>query len=104
LDFSNISCCYLAEGYINAGFIGLLLFVLSLAFISAVIDHLYWDVYKTSNKGFFGIIYFMLLGLFFFMMRGDLLSSFAYTVGFVFSALSVYSLFYILRKYVIKFS
>lgn len=105
LSFDNISCCYFAEGYINAGFAGLLIFVLILAIMTALFDNTFW-INRYSNHGkvlFFDVIYFFLLGLLFFMLRGDLLSSFAYAVGFVFSALSVYSLFYVLRKYVIKF-
>lgn len=102
LEFDNISCCYLAEGYINGGFLGLFLFVVLLGIVTAFFDDLYWKVFINNNQGLYQVGYFMLLGLIFFIMRGDLLSSFAYTVGFLTSVMCVYVLFLFIRKYRIK--
>ena len=104
LSFDNISCCFFAEGYINAGFVGLLLFLLFFAAISAFLDNAFWQMslHRNSQNIFFRLIYFFLLGLFFFLLRGDLLSSFAYIMGFVCSVLFVFKLLTTNRMY--KFS
>lgn len=102
LAFDNISCCYFAEGYINAGFLGIVIFTVCLAIFSSMFDNTYWNnklKNKTNENSFFEIFYFFLLGLIFFMMRGDLLSSFAYTVGFLVSVLFVYYILLYVRKY-----
>lgn len=103
LSLDNISCCYLAEGYINGGFLGLLLFVVFIAFISAVMDKSYWKLIKKGKQySAFELIYFLLLGLFFFLLRGDMMSSFAFMVGFIVSATFVYWIIYIIRKFLYK--
>lgn len=100
LSFDNISCCYFAEGYINGGFIGIFIFTVVLAFFSASFDNLYWSNQKNNNTNvFFELLYFFLLGLTFFILRGDLLSSFAYTVGFSCSILFVFYILLYKRKY-----
>lgn len=92
LGFDNISANYFAEGYVNFGFIGILLFLIILAYFSARFDKMYWEHAVKSNKSFFKVIYYILLGMLFFMLRGDLLSSFAYTSGFMIAGLLVYKL------------
>ncbi|WP_083710964.1 O-antigen polymerase [Proteiniphilum saccharofermentans] len=87
--FDNVSCNYFAEGYINFGFFGILLFIFLLAFFTAKMDKLYWKVISNDKNNFFKVIYFVLLGMLFFMLRGDLMSSFAYTVGFILAILIV---------------
>lgn len=88
-NFSNISANYFGEGYINFGFFGMLLFVLFLAFITAKMDKLYWVVLSSQKNNYYKIIYMLLLGLLFFFLRGDMMSAFAFTVGFLFSAFLV---------------
>lgn len=100
LNFDNISCCYLGEGYINGGLVGLLLFVIVLAVVTAALDNAYWNIaMKKYMNSYFDLLYFLLLGLLFFMLRGDLLSSVAFTIGFLASAISIYFMLYALRKY-----
>ena len=85
LVYANISCNYFAEGYINFGFLGIFIFIIALSFVTAKLDKMYWSVsYKNSNN-FFNVIYFVLIGMLIFILRGDLLSSFAYTIGFMLS-------------------
>ena len=83
LWFSNISMPYFGEGYINFGTIGVILFVFFLAFATAKIDDRYWNYEIYQNDKFRQIFYFLLLGLLMFILRGDLLSSFAFTCGFL---------------------
>lgn len=94
LDFENISCPYFAEGYINGGFIGVCLFILVLIFITAKLDYWYWTKLKRGNS-IDSIIYYLLLGLFFFIMRGDLLSSSAFTIGIILSVITVKKILYL---------
>lgn len=80
-DFTNVSMPYFAEGYINFGLIGAILFTIFLGYISSKVDAKYWISNKISFDSF---VYYLILGLTMFIMRGDLLSSFAFTCGFVF--------------------
>ncbi len=81
LDFDNISCPYLAEGFVNFGYLGVFVFIIVLALLSCRLDIWYWTKLSSIHK----IQYYMLLGLFFFMMRGDLLSTTSFTIGLMFS-------------------
>ena len=87
MSYSNISANYFAEGYINFGFMGIILFVVFLAWYTSHMDNLYWTVILHKENNFFRVIYYIMLGMLFFIMRGDLLSSFAFTVGIILSIL-----------------
>ena len=84
LDFENLACNYFAEGYINFGLVGVVAYSIVLAIVLARIDNMFWNStqFGKSNSAFFTCFYYMSLGLLFFILRGDGLSSFAYTVGF----------------------
>lgn len=79
--FSNVSCPFVAEGYINFGIVGIVLFAVILGYIVKKFDTRYWLIARKQGIQFSPYLYLMLL--FFFMLRGDLLSSFAYIVGFM---------------------
>lgn len=89
LSFHNISMNYFGEGYINFGFIGVFLFAVCLAYLNNIIDKKYWHGKKYL---FINSIYLFLLGMEFFILRGDLLSSFAYTVGLITAIYLVFKL------------
>jgi oligosaccharide repeat unit polymerase len=81
-DFLNISCPYMAEGFINFGLIGMIFFMAVLAIMFKTLDSFYWARVKAhALNNYWIIIYPSLTGAFFFIFRGDLLSSFAYTFG-----------------------
>ena len=84
--FTNISMNYLGEGYINFGFLGIFLFVIVLAFVSKKMDYTFWNKYQGDYHNIFSVYYFYFLGMLIFIMRGDLMSSTAYTFGFLFVA------------------
>ncbi len=88
LTYSNISMNFFGEGYINFGFIGILIFTIAIAFINAKFDKAYWQ--KLKNHSWLSTFYLLLLGSEFFILRGDLLSSFAYTMGIGLSVIFVY--------------
>lgn len=96
--FQNVSCNYFAEGYINFGFLGILFFLLFLSYFTARWDKMYWQSEITTKNNYFHVIYMILIGMLFFILRGDLMSSFAYTVGFLISIWLVYKLMKIVES------
>lgn len=88
-SFTNISANYFAEGYINFGFIGIFIFLILLAYLTAKLDKIYWTKMVFMRNTSFSVVYYVLLGMLFFVLRGDLMSSFAYTMGIFFSIMFV---------------
>ena len=82
--FSNISMPFFAEGYINFGLVGVFLFTIFLSYISANLDKNYWRSGSTSVKTWYTPFYLVFVGAAIFIMRGDLMSSFAYTLATLF--------------------
>lgn len=79
--FANVSMPYFGEGFINFGYIGIIIFTLFLSYITVKCDKIYWNTKQYLFSGY----YYLLLGAIFFILRGDLLSSFAYTTGGILS-------------------
>lgn len=73
----NISCPLPAEGFLNFGILGFILFAVVAALVCRGLDR--WFVKSTTPLRLF---YPFACLLMFFIMRGDLLSSFAFTVGY----------------------
>ena len=86
--FRNISMNFFGEGFINFGFFGVLLFLIVISFITSYLDYKFWK-YKNKNVLIF-TIYVYSIGMFFFLLRGDLLSSFAYSIGLFLSPIIIY--------------
>jgi hypothetical protein len=82
LGFNNVACTFLAEGYINFGMLGSIVFAALMALIVAGYDGWYWRRGGRLRFTLPRLFYFVAIGMLFFILRGDLLSSFAYTVGF----------------------
>lgn len=87
--FTNVSCPLPAEGIMNFGFVGLVLFAAIFGMLCRRID-------AKGNVGGWAVFYPSLCFLFFFVLRGDLLSSFAYLVGF--AAVYLIALFVVLSS------
>jgi len=83
--FSNISMPYFGEGYINFGYVGVVVFSFFLAYLCSRLDKDYWRKSKVYNR--FKPYYLLFLSSILFIMRGDLMSSIAYTTG---TAISIY--------------
>ena len=79
---ANVSCPFIGEGYLNFGFIGMILFGIFMGVWVYKLDSYYWDLHKDKDYVVFSPYLFIVFMLFF-MLRGDLLSSFAYLCGFV---------------------
>ncbi|MBR5681846.1 MAG: oligosaccharide repeat unit polymerase [Ruminococcus sp.] len=80
--FTNVSCPLPGEAYINFGTFGIILFGAGFGFLSKIMDKFYWEKKSTVNTKF-DILYAISLMMFFFMLRGDLLSSWAYLIAYI---------------------
>lgn len=90
--YDNVAANYFAEGYINFGLLGILFFLIVLAYVTAKLDAVFWQSDVFTENNYFSVLYTVSLGFLFFILRGDLLSSTAYMCGFLFSALLVYKI------------
>lgn len=89
MDFTNLSCPIVAEGYINFGFVGTILFAILIGVILSKLDS---NFYHTKRIGVIHLMYPLLLGLIIFILRGDLMSSWAYTVSFIIAAFLIFNI------------
>ena len=76
-EFTNVSAPLVSEGYVNFGIIGIIIVGLLAGFITSRLDKRYWS--NETKRDALHIIYPFVVLKFFFMLRGDLLSSWAYT-------------------------
>lgn len=85
MTFNNVCCPLPGEGMINFGLPGVIAFGLFIGFQIARIDGLYWGSIDCSGKRlrYIDVVYPAACILFFFMSRGDLMSSFAYMMALV---------------------
>lgn len=80
-DFTNVSFPLPAEGMLNFGLLGVGVFALVVGLVVGRVDRLFWGDGRRKYL-FLEIFYPQLLFFLFFIMRGDLMSSVAYTVSF----------------------
>ena len=83
---SNIALPFLGEGYINFWIPGSLVFAFLLGFFLSGLDKSVWSLCRDKRSVLF-VVYSIFFGQIFFVLRGDFLSSFAYTVGILCSFL-----------------
>jgi oligosaccharide repeat unit polymerase len=89
LDFDNISFPFFAEGYINFGILGVLLFAISIGVFAAQYDT---QARRGGMNGPSLIYYNFAGGLLFFLMRGSLMNGIAFSAGAYAAVLCVYYL------------
>ena len=85
MRFTNISCPLVAEGYINFGIIGICIFALIAGTACTILDEQYWSAMESTDSGisFIEIIYPFMLPSYFFILRGDMMSGWAYIFAFI---------------------
>jgi hypothetical protein len=93
----NMSCPLPAEGYINWGPLGVVIFAIMFGAIAAVLDTRYWlrtlrAPGDTIGPTLLELAYPFLIGLSVFILRGALGTTITNAMGFVFAAWLVYSL------------
>lgn len=94
LSFTNLSMPFWGEGYINFGYFGVALFAIVLAIFIARTDSKFWNITINQERNLDTILYYLLLGLLMFVLRGDMMSGTAYTCGIVCS-------YYFIKKIVL---
>ncbi|MBE2166025.1 oligosaccharide repeat unit polymerase [Acinetobacter oleivorans] len=75
--FNNISMPFVAEGFVNFGYLGILFFSIFLGLIMKIIDTLYLTRFEFRDNNYLIYTGTFLCASFFFMFRGDLMSSFS---------------------------
>ncbi|HHP0322225.1 O-antigen polymerase [Acinetobacter baumannii] len=75
--FNNISMPFVAEGFVNFGYLGILFFSIFLGGIMKVIDTLYLTRFEAKDNNYLISTGVFLCASLFFMFRGDLMSSFS---------------------------
>ena len=92
--YTNISSPMVAESYINFGIIGVIVIAIIFGYLCAYIDCRYWDYIDNNGYdiNYLIVLYPFLLPSFFFLLRGDWQSTFAYMCVYIF-------IFYILFKF-----
>ena len=80
-DYYNISMPFIAEGYINFGLFGSILFMFLLGIILGNFDRVAWQLKRSNKDCLFLYYYYFLFGLVFFLMRGDLINAIAFISG-----------------------
>ncbi len=87
-QFSNVSCPYIGEAYVNFGVPGIILLSLFLGYIVNRMDNSYWYGDKTSFS-FVNLAYFYVVPYFLFACRGDMMSTLAYFCANMFVAFMI---------------
>lgn len=94
-SYLNISMPYFGEGYANWGYLGIVIFLLFIAFFNAFFDVISEE---TNLKSWIYCLDLILLGFEFYLMRGDLYSSIKIFSSFLMAMLMVRLLFLINPK------
>lgn len=83
--FTNVSCPYVGEGYINFGILGVILFAIVLAVLTKWGDSTLMECIFSKDKkiAIIELVYPFSIGFLFFILRGDLMSSLSYYIGFM---------------------
>ena len=96
-QYTNISCPLLAEGYINFGLIGIIIFAIIFGYVSKLLDKKYWE--RKNYYSYYNVLYPFLLPSYFFLLRGDLISTWSYMFTYI---IVFYILNFIVKKRVNK--
>lgn len=86
MGFTNLSCPFPAEGILDGGIMGLILFGIFIGMLIQIIDEGCWRDYD-NNKNMVRpaeLIYPVLVIFFFFLCRGDMFYTFAYLCCYLF--------------------
>ena len=79
--FGGISMPFIAEGFVNFGLLGSLLFMMFLGIILGNLDRVAWKLKRANKDCLFLYYYYFLFGLIFFTMRGDLINGITFISG-----------------------
>lgn len=96
-DFTNGSAPLIAEGLVNFGLLGVILFGLAMGFLATVLDIKFWAIRRAVVERItsLSVLYPFLLPLVFFLNRGDMLSG----VGYMVSHIAAFSITWLLATH-----
>ena len=77
--FTNVSANLAVEGYMNFGLLGIALFAVLVGILSRRADLFYWRRRSRWEEKLGDMLYPFVMFMFFFLMRGDMMSAWAYT-------------------------
>lgn len=80
---ANVSCPLMAEGYINFGVLGLILFAAILGYVVCKFDYMYFNSKNTKKNLANNVVYSFIPTILFFMMRGDLMSTSSFLFSYI---------------------
>jgi oligosaccharide repeat unit polymerase len=90
LTFDNISASLITEGYINFGVLGVCLYGIILGALVSKFDYKFWNCSSRKASILTRVRYIYSIPAFFFMMRGDLMSSISSFVGILLALEIIY--------------
>jgi len=82
MEYYNIAMPLIAEGYINFGIVGSILFMFLFGILLGNLDRVVWKLKTSNDSHIFIFYYYFLFGWVFYISRGDLMNSLAALVGF----------------------
>lgn len=98
--FSNVSANMAAEGYVNFGIAGIILFALLVGILVRRVDAFYWRRRTGLWEQKVGdSLYPFAMFMFFFLMRGDMMSAWGYTFAQLVVGSIVLSVYQFAKKY-----
>lgn len=99
-SFTNLSAPIMAEGYVDFGIIGVILYSIVFSRIIRWFDDKAWTAYVNKELGltYISVIYPFLFGFLIFVMRGALQPTFLRVMGFFLFLMIIYFLQKIFRK------
>lgn len=81
--FTNLSCPLTAEGYVNFGVVGIVLYCIAYAKINRILDDMYWEKSDDNKVNIINIIYPFLCVITLYINRGPLQPSFIQTIALI---------------------
>ena len=83
LNFTNIAISFLGESYLALGLSGSIVFMLFIGIVLGNLDSVAWKFILKKKRTTFLYYYYFLFGQIFYLLRGDLLSSFSFMSSFL---------------------
>ena len=93
-EFTNVSAPLLAEGFMDFGVFGVVVYAVVAGAITAWADKKYWESNNPLSKE--RVVYPFLMFQFFFLLRGDLMSGGAYLMARLVMGLAIY--YFVVKK------
>lgn len=91
--YTNLSCPLPAEGYVNFGAVGVILYAIIIAAYASYLDKLYWGTSKEERNNIITMIYPYLAIIMLYMSRGPLQPSFIQTVALILPMIVIVGVF-----------